>query len=98
MLMLGAPLLWSDEVTGFTCWAVAFIVNAGRLAAATMPVLPTRNLRRDVAPQTILFGSFMMIFRRLGSHFQKATVASHQIRCSSGDSLRETLSATPMSE
>src|ERR1700682_657371 len=63
MLMLDAPLFWSDEVTDFSCWAVAFIVNAGRLATATMPVLRTRNLRRDVAPRTILFGSFMMILR-----------------------------------
>src|ERR1700682_2885948 len=63
MLMLDAPLFWSDEVTDFSCWAVAFIVNAGRLATATMPVLRTRNLRRDIAPRTILFGSFMMILR-----------------------------------
>jgi hypothetical protein len=48
MLMLGAPMLGLAGVTGFTCWAVAFVVNAGRSEAPTTPVLAVRNLRRDV--------------------------------------------------
>src|SRR5260370_41224008 len=44
-----------EEVEALACLAVAAIVTADRLAAAAMPPLPIRNLRRDVNVSVVNF-------------------------------------------
>src|SRR5438445_10765020 len=45
--MVCFPLVGLEGVEAFACSDVAAIIAAGRLAAAAMPALPIRNLRRD---------------------------------------------------
>src|SRR5229473_4743563 len=73
--MVCSPQVRLEEVEAFACLAVATIVTAGRLATAAMPMLPIKNLRRDVEVSRIVLTP-IFIFAPLGVFFNEGGPSS----------------------